>query len=83
MKIEIQDGCYGREVFVDGVRWVDVELTEIQGILERILDKVASEKDDMELIIDLLGTVAPEICEFDDDPCDQCGHYFSKDTYEV
>ena len=83
MKIEIQEGCYGREIFVDGVRWYDIALTDHKNIVERVLNRIKYEKDDKELVIDLLYTIEPDESTYDDDPCEQCGSYFSNDTYEV
>jgi len=85
MRIEITDGCYGRNIIVDGTVWYSLPPGAIKSISKEVINKITKEYEgrEYEMIIDLLYLIESDINKVDDDPCDQCGSYFQSDIYEI
>lgn len=83
MKIVVEDSCFGRTLMVDDQNFNGLPVMEQNYILCSIFNKLYSDRDQLNLTLDMVALLDPEECEFLDEPCDQCGHYFSNDTYEI
>lgn len=54
MKIELKDGCFGSNLFVDGKKWEQYSTKEQKNIFDIIIDKLPNEYRSLEDILRVL-----------------------------
>lgn len=80
MKIESVTGCTCDSLTIDNVETIDMNRTEVQNTIKKLVDK----EDDLGVLQSILIDLVESQGEFEDlGHCDQCGDWITKYTVEL
>ena len=84
MKIVIMEGCTAFNTSVDGVSLVDFSKKELEDFLDKLLAKIREDVVDHAIQIDsVIQLMQYDSYKSDEEPCEQCGDYVTKTTWEI
>ncbi len=75
MIIEYSEMCCDTTLLIGGVRFDELSKENKQQIMHEVVDALFAQGiSDHGELYDLLCTLKPTTSDFDDKPCEQCGH---------